>query len=486
MKNVTTREPLLLKVAVLLGWAAVAWFLWHCWCAFPQHSWNELRLQPSFLFAQGIPVYAEEQGGPLTTWIYGPLPFLLLLPATIVSSASAALLWAGTINMGIIVGSLGVFCLKMPTPRAVGLLPRLGAWAACLACWPRSSFQYLQADNFAVAFTLLGALVLMRNPTRSSSHWLAAACSVAAAGCKQTALEGAAAQVVWLAITLGPREAFKQFGRLAVLGGLFGLLATSAFGFHQLWFNLVELPGKLPWDVDFIERLSLLAPALFAHFAGGGVILLLLAERRPIPPSEPVFLLLLCWLLAWPPGLASVLKLGGSWNSLHSGLYLLPALWLHLGQRVSAGSPFSILSVATTCAAVLIAGARIGMTPAFANKPLTEHLQQASFLAREFPGQIWFPWNPIVTYYEEQRFDHTEDGLVIRQLARPTLSEPQLLAHLPPRWHATAMRTTENDWGLARRLGPASEVQSTEVGLWQLRIWPSAQTRPTMPADPHP
>lgn len=485
MKNSTTRESPALKAAVILSWGAVAWFLWHCWCVFPQHSWNELRLQPAFLFAQGIPVYAEEQGGPLTTWIYGPLPFLFLLPATIMSSAGDALLCAGTINLGIIVSSVGVFCLKMPTPVPVSLVQRLGAWGACLACWPRNSFQYLQADNFAIAFTLLSALVLIRNPAQSSARWLAAACGIAAIGCKQTALEGAAAQVVWLAITLGRREAFKQFGRLAVIGGLFGLLAILAFGFHRLWFNLLELPGQLPWDVDFIERLSLLAPALFAHFAAGGLVLLL-SPRHPARPSEPALLLLLCWLLAWPTGLASALKLGGSWNSLHSGLYLLPALWIYLFQRARSGSQFSISSLATACAALAIAGTRIGLTAELATKPLTVHLQHASFIAREFPGQVWFPWNPIVAYYDEHRFDHTEDGLVIRQLAWPTLSEQQLLSHLPPRWHATAMRTTENDWGLARRLGPVAETQLTEVGLWQLRIWPLTHTRSTIPADHQP
>ena len=61
--------------------AATAW-LWVSWCSFPQELWNDVRLAPAAAFVRGLPVYPTAGAGTINTWAYGPLPLLLLGPAT--------------------------------------------------------------------------------------------------------------------------------------------------------------------------------------------------------------------------------------------------------------------------------------------------------------------------------------------------------------------------------------------------------------------
>lgn len=457
-------RPQLDRIALFAGTVLVALWLWRCWCIFPLHPWNELRLQPSFLLADGGAVYAGAAGGPATTWIYGPLPVLLFWPVTLAGDATSALLAGGALNLGYVLGPLVALCLAAPGPA--GRAQRWLAILASIALWPGTSLHYLQADNFAVAFGLLGLLALQRGADRAIPAWVAAACAVAALACKQTSVEVAAAQLLWFGLARSPRHAVRHLGRMAVLGFAAGVAAVVAFGFEPLRFHLVTLPGRLPWAEDFGRQLATFSPWLLIHVGLPAVVCL--GWRRQVWRRDGELLLpALLWLLSLPAGLAALLKIGGTINSLHGLLYFLPALMLAppltKGLRAAALVAFAVLVGAT--------GYRLAAPKSQVWRPLTDHLGQGDFLAREFPGQIWFPWNPVITRYREHRHDHAEDGLVIRQLAGAAVSPEQLRRHLPPRWHIVALPAAESNWGLALALSPA-ERGVTVVGLWSVSSWP--------------
>ena len=72
--------------------------LWISWCEFPLYAWNDARLLPAFTLRFGSNPYPPLGGGPLTTWIYGPIGVLINLPATWASTAVDALQTAWLIN----------------------------------------------------------------------------------------------------------------------------------------------------------------------------------------------------------------------------------------------------------------------------------------------------------------------------------------------------------------------------------------------------
>ncbi len=470
-------------VAVVGATCVVGLWLWHCWCVFPYHSWNELRLIPSFTWAQGHPVYTSEQGGPASTWIYGPVPVLMLWPATLASSAAAALLTAGFLNLLVTVSAVFVFCLSVPATPSTTRWHRYAAALVCLALWPRSAFQYIQADNFTIAFGLIGNLLLLRGGR--GACWLAAACAVTAMACKQTSLELPAAQLLWLGIVAGRRAMFTHLLRLAVCALLLGSGVILTFDPQSLWFNLVTLPGGLPWK-GMLERIYEDPTSLALHVVLPGLILMT-GRKKIFCRESPLLLPALCCLLSFAPGLASFFKIGGSSNSFHGMQYFLPALLIWAASRWGTNSRFNKAPAFVILLVVLCPIGRLGLLPVRVWTPLTIHLHQAAFLSHELPGQVWFPWNPVITYYAEKKVYHTEDGLAIRHLAGKSLDILSLTQHLPPQWHVTAVRSNQAEWGIAETLRPL-EVQTTTVGLWRIESWnlppPSRLGDPAPPDSP--
>lgn len=471
-------------IVLLAAISAAAMWLWVCWCVFPGSVWNDVRLAPAFAIARGWPLYPSETNGAVGTWIYGPLPPLLWWPATWASNAGHALEIAGLINILTTVGAIAAVCAWWPAPAKMSLpwRERLVAAVVAIAIWPFAAFQYLQADNVAVALGLIGNLLLVR-ARGSVWFWGAAACAVASLACKQTSLGVAAAQIIWLALTAGPAVACRHGGRCLAIGCVLVVTIGIAFGWNGTNFNVFLLPSHLPWTSEIFRRLTDLAPELSIQIVVPALVMV--TCRRTIwNRSSALLLPSLSWLCAMLPGLVSLMKIGGTINSLQSFGYWLPpslivalaAVWPHQWtRRVLSGGAVAV---------VAICGVRLARMPAQPWWPLIEHYRQADFLARKFPGETWFPWNPLVTIYSEDRLYHVEDGLYVRFLTGHALTLPHARAHLPQRMGVIALPRGGTDWGIALSLIPPS-ARRHEFGLWTLYSWaPQDITNPPM-VPPH-
>jgi hypothetical protein len=417
------------------------------------------------------------------TWIYGPLPALLLWPATWASSAAQALLTAGALNLLLTVGAIAAVCAAWPAPAGRTLRPadRLLAATLAIALWPGATFQYLQADNFAVALGLLGNLLLVRTQS-AAGRWGAAAFAVAGLACKQTSLGVVAAQIVWLGAVAGRGEALRHLGRCAGLGLAGGTAIVGAFGWERIRLNLFVLPSALPWAEEPVRRLLGLAPELSIHLLAPALILLL-CRRAVWARESPLLLPSLAWLFALPPGVLSLMKIGGNINSLQGFTLWLPAALLAGLAAARGARRASWLLAGGALVAAAICGERLARLPALPWHPLVEHYRQADYLARTFHGEIWFPWNPLVTIYRENRFDHGEDGLYVRFLAGHAITQSHARANLPPRMCVIALPRGAADWGIALSLRPAG-AQRTEFGLWTLYSWPPGPATGAPPLPP--
>lgn len=457
---------------------AVAW-LWRCLCLFPAHGWNEIRLAPSFMWAHGVSPYPVLAGGPATSWIYGPLPLALHLPATLASDAAGALLIAGIINLAVTLLAIVAVCGWWPTPREPHTRwGRLIAGVACVALWPVASLEFLQADNAAVAIGLL-ALLCLQTSDSQKARWLAASGCAAAIACKQTLLALAFTQCLYLAVRGDIRAGIVHALRILVLTVMVFALAAAAFGVAGLKFNLFLLPARLPWAGSFTGRVAEVWPQLLAQ-AGLPLLVLWRLGQRAWHGDSPWLLPALAWASAWPLDLFSLFKNGGSTNSFHGVLFLLPAAATLLVTPLATTLRWRT-GLATL--AVVVFALRLANTAPGTWRPLREHLRQGDFLARNLPGEIYFPWHPLVTFYAERRFDHIEDGLFMRYLADRPVAGATAAAYLPPRFHVVAFLHNEMDWGIARSLIPR-DAKVSDVGLWTLYSWPLEA--PAGPPDPSP
>lgn len=449
---------------IALAVVAVALWLWRCVCLFPAHGWNEVRLAPAFQWMQTGTPYPDPAIGPTTTWIYGPIPLLLAAPATLASDAVGALLTAAVVNATFTLFVLGAVCWWWPLPGdRPEPLRRAIAALLCIALWPSASFRYFQADNAALAFGLL-SLVLLVRARGARNQYLAAATCVAAILCKQSLLGLALAQITWLWIRDG-WPAARVYGFRLALCLAPGLAAASAlWGASNVGYHLIALPARLPWAESFGKQALKFWPDLLGQAALPAIGLGLLG-RSLWHRNSPWLLPALAWLLSWPLDLAALLKVGGAGNSLHGALLLLPVAATLLAHR----APLAVTTRLFPAIALLVTGLRLLLVAPETWTPRIQHLREGEALARQLPGEIFFPWHPLITFYADGRFDEVEDGLFIRVLAGQPVARTRV--HLPPRFHVLAFRRDEADWGIARSLLPARATEA-EFGRWTIYSWP--------------
>jgi hypothetical protein len=451
---------------LLLAGAVVAAWVWTCLCRYPLHDWNELRLAPSFMWSAGLNPYPGPAEGPVTTWVYGPVPILLQLPATLATSVVAALMSAAVINLLIVLVPLA-YALRTTAVPQTGGTTRAWAFLLALAAWPAVNLIFCQADNAAVGLGLTATALLAGDGSRRPMRlWLAAGAATLALWSKQSEVGPVLGQLAWLAVCRGWRESAMQLGRCAVAGGLAGLVFCGLFGAEGLAYNMFLLPGAFPWIAlsvkiaDPVFRLRVLA-YLIVYLAGP--LALLIGCRRSVFQRESAVLLpALVFLFSVPFNLAGFLTVGGNVNSWHAAVYLLPAASLWLGSRPR---------FAVACLLVVLCF-QVAIEWPLRWRPAVSGLRQGASLAAQLPGQVYFPWNPLPAYFADRRFDHAEDGLQTRAAAGRPVPPAVVRAYLPPHLSVVAYHGAGVD-GYVRSLIPAG-AHRDQFGEWTLYSWEPA------------
>ncbi len=454
-----------LPFATTAALAVAALWLWTNFCGFPWSAWNDLRLAPVFMAAHGVNPYAQAGAGIATTWLYGPVPLWLWWPATLAGDAVSAILAADALNLAYSLGAIAFACWRWPAAGASAAARGL-ALAMCIAAWPYSTFHYLQADNLAVAAGLVAnTLLATRRPSSAARGWLIAVVTALALGSKQTALGLLAAQTAWLWSEHGRTAAFHHLARTLTVAAGLAVLAGAQFGFASLWLGAVRIPGALPWTSEPVARLAHLAPMLIVH-VGGPLLLLAFTAGRVLRSGHGLRLPFFAWIASLALGLPSLMTVGGSTNSFHGFVLLLPPLAVAACAWAQTRRTWVFAGVAGLVVALIAA-----RWTSQINRPLAPVVvahQQAGQLCRLYPGQVWFPWHPTVTYFTDGRFYHAEDGLQVRRLTGHPLSAQQLKAGLPP--HPRFVALLGPDWGIAKSFTHAPN-QEQRFGHWELWPW---------------
>lgn len=422
-----------LTVAMLL----TATWLWSCWCSFPSIPWNDIRIAPAVALHQGISIYSPETTGPVSTWIYGPLPLLLLWPAGLASSAIGAIETAGAIHIGLTVFALALTCVFWPAPAGLASPAqdwqrRLAAALLCVLLMRNESSSYIvyTADAPGLVFGLLSLLALSHG-----RNWTAAICVAAAVACKQTLIGVGLAQFAWLYVTVSPRAAGQQVGRCLVVGTVTVVLAVGYFGGPGLWHTMIELPSRFPW-ASLLERLRTHCIYLLIHI-GLPVAVMVIWRRVFFSRNSPVLLPTLAYFCVLPLGLAGLLKIGGNVNSLHSFWLWFPPVLVVLVTQKSFARLGLAGCLALSMLAVALASISLQTSP-LRVLPNVQAYREATCLAARLPERIWFPLHPLITLYSDKRFYHDFDGLNERVIAGYQLSDEHYFAHMPRNRQVTA------------------------------------------------
>lgn len=466
-------------IVTILGAVALAW-LWTCFCTFPMHPWNAIRTAPVLMWASGTSPYPGPGDGPVTTWIYGPLPILALWPVTLATQAATALMIAGVVNILTMLFPVAL-ATRYAMPPTTGIRTWLLACLLVIGLWPSANLIFWQADNLAIAFGLLSLVLL---PDKAATHprhlWLAAAAAVLALWAKPTELGPALGQMVWLGLRVSPRAALVQAARCLACGGAAGITFLLMFGAEGLIYNMFVIPSGLP----LVPVLSKAFHPSYLPSIIVGVVLplavVVATARRVVRQRDSTALAYLVFVTSLPFNLAGFASIGGNVNSLHGHLYLLPSLAAFLARAELRPIMMPRLPLTAWVAAV---GLGVHFTTAAVRPvtPTTGGAIQAEMLARQFAGKLYLPWHPLATYYAEQRFDHAEDGIVTRSLAGRPLSGATVHAHLPPAYSMVAYNEFIYDGFVASQLVPL-DATLHQSGDWVVLSWNPSGTPLAIPA----
>jgi hypothetical protein len=427
-------ERTILRVAFVVAAIAAMACIWKAWCEFPMYSWNEVRVAPAFALRYGINPYPPLGGGPLSTWIYGPVGILINLPATFAPSAKDALEAAGLINAIIVISPLAIVFLTSRELRARSGIACWLAIAAGVLFTPISTLTFQVADGSAIAFGILSCWCLARSSSVSTSEAAAgAALCTLAIWAKQSEVFLIAAHVLFLDGSAGRRTTFQYLAFLALWSGLALAVGASVFGFSNLWLNTVIIPTRIPWADDIPVRLSMHGATLMAQIALPALAIIALRRARRWPGRDAESgRFFRCAVLAFaamiPIGIASLLKFGGNRNVLHAWAYLLPAAllaWL-IHDRFMPARGYRVFGVIVI--GVVLHGSDFISMP---QHPQTDAYTHAAQLTTTFPRASWFPNNPLITFYADHNLWHTQDGIVTRDLAGIGLRKSDFRRHIP-------------------------------------------------------
>ncbi len=415
------------------------------------------RTVPALALARGVPIYAGPTGVPIIDFMYGPIAAVAFLPVALAGTPS------GVLAIALATNALWFFTPMLLCLAAAGVPGRIvattGVLFGFLVLWdPGLLFSALtiHADAPALGLSALACAPLVRRTTPPAAHALAlsALCAALAVWAKQTSVPLVVAIPLWLWLVDGRRTAVAWVGWLAGIGVVLTAILLARFGIADLWFNMVTLPGRMPWYDEATQgkwpaavrsfhllvdqaRWTLL---LLAAIAGAG------ARDARWLETHRWALLVLVGLLGAPMAVLGGAKVGGYLNT-HSvtNYFLAGAVVCGLARLAASASVVGrllLLGLVVALPATWVANplARAQVSPAVARlRAWSANPQEQAFaFARAHPGAVLLPWNPLASLLADGRVWNNEIGAWNRDLAGVPIGDAQWRGTLPPgaRWLA--------------------------------------------------
>lgn len=427
-------------LAGLLGGAAL---LWLAYSGLQQAQWNAPRLAAVWAVAHGVNIYGTAQSGPFLGWIYGPMFPLYCAPAAWLGGLTAFATGAWLLNLLAALLPAAV-CLRAAVRRA-DVLPLLTLYLALLLCSPltQKQFLFLHVDTLCIGFGLLACWSLSRavGGAGAGSVIRAAVFTALAIATKQVGVGLGLGLSLWLVVN----RRYALLGRyLLWLAGLslffwsvcLVLVGTDRLIFSLWWYHVYNPTGSTTWAELGAETWRVVAGAwpwlLGFLVAWRGSMRARVANNDGNGGGDLRAALLWAALGVLPFGVLAASKVAGNINSVHSLNYLFVWLILALGRALpglkEAVAP--ALVHAALVGAALIAGGMTAHRAEVTWKP-SRQLEADLELARQHPGKVYFPWNPLVTLMTDGKIYPFDDALLCLNRSGLAPSAAAVLRDIP-------------------------------------------------------
>jgi hypothetical protein len=365
---------------------------------------------------------------------------LLHLPATIAPDLTTAILVSAVLNLLMLLGPTMLICGEA--------MDRLGycrrekfaggiALMGLLALFDGLSnyLFWIHCDQAAIGLSLLSCWLLAKDqdtPRIKPRLIGAALLAVLAVWTKQIAVAIPVAQIIHLVLV--ERDLSRAWKYGICLMGSAGVISGTLllyFGLDPLVFNLWVIPSGHSFKgwADSARH--------WVGLAGQAAVLLAVAaagrwrQRGALEPLRFTVterLLLTVGIAQIPLNLLGASKVGGGLNSFHSlaFFFTLAALSVVTLLRSMKQNRIHALSGALALSGGLALLAHFG----FRTGPAKD-LEAMTDLARKHPAQVYFPCNPLITWWTEHKAYHFEYGLIDQAVAGYPASKAHYLEHLP-------------------------------------------------------
>lgn len=414
------------------------------------YNLNWIRLQKTFAMAYGYPLYYGPDSGPVLGTMYPPVSVLAYLPAAYFSSPFFAMRASETLN--IVTFFLPVLWLHvMGTPRQARalLFPLLAflsfAFVPFLISSLRSAAFYIHADapTLGLAATACAVLICARNKGSFSVLFSSAVFAVLAVWSKQVAVPLLLALPLYVFLTCGRKTAVRYLVCLAVSGGIISSVFIGVYGFKELYFQVITIPGS-----QGLREKEGLPPFIYASYKlltesslillMGSLIIRPLASLRA--PQErvsewlrnnPWALMLLVSVFMIPTSLLGRAKLGGSSNTLCYTTYFLAAAVTMAFARASTEPAVKKCLLAIVAIFLTIQVPSLYYKFAYPDHKNLNFARTAYEHLKKNPGKTYFPRLTIMHLIAEKKLYHDSMALMDREVAGFRLSKDRLAEYFP-------------------------------------------------------
>lgn len=404
----------------------------------PFFGWNGARLAPTFALVNGYRLYYPDGTGPVLNTIYGPVTALAYLPATLAESPTFALITASVVSL-ILVCAPPLWLMRQ---GSVGLPAFLCFGLLAMHSYPVKYAAFcVHADAPALGLAGLAAAAIYLR--KDANEWkllgVSAVLAVLSVWAKQTMLLMPVALAVCVWWLFGTVSFRRYLLLLCGIGATVTVVFVLLFGWEPLFFNLVEVPSRHPWQgnrmgclLQAVQELSISSVFPLAIIVTGFCI----CRRWGGSIGRwPVFAVV--GMFNIPAALLNLVKAGGDLNALNLTVYfwLLASTLLLLETAQLQNN--NLATGAKTALAVLFVGLLVITPVKLQSLPSVwrtlNHNQQerACQMICRNPGQVYFPNNPLAHLMAEGRLYHLSYGLIDRELGGFAVGERHFQAYIP-------------------------------------------------------
>lgn len=434
---------------------------------------NDGRLGSAASLLHGYKLYYRLDEGPILGLMYSPLAALMYLPATMASTPVAAVACGEFLTIAYYFGPVIVVIVGEARRGCVGrvvtslVLVSFGLMTLALRTLSGPAF-WIHADAPALGFTASACawLHFQKHPARLVDALAPAFLAVAAVLSKQVAVPILAAVPVCTLILHGRRAFVQSLFAIGIAMLTSGAVIVSVFDSEAFMLNVIYIPAHHTWKGAPLDALkngvTSLAEACLLPF--WIVVACTLStsgtnQQQDAGTTRPASRWRI-WLvvagLMTPTSVLGWVKIGADVNALAYTVYFLavaahlrlvhicsPHCEPQLHRKPQAAGEFAVLLLSVSLSLWIFPEVLSRLPSLIARFP--ENPERIGFeFAKRHPGEVYFPFNPLITLMSEGRAYHFSDGLWIRELAKVSASQKHIHSFVPERMRIIAYTQSDD------------------------------------------